>query len=135
MDIAVGNWGLYQWFEEHGLELIHPNDLDAIRNLMPNGKLFEVTDNDGEYLTLRYGNHTYRVNPSLFKLVATPPFTFGDVVRIRKGGSVISATICDILWHFQRSEPYYHLAINGKRLTKQYWFKDFLDADEKLNTA
>ena len=126
MDISAGDWGLYQWFEEHGLDLIHPDDRGSMPALMPNGKLFEVVGIDGKYLTLRYAEHRYRVRPDLFKPVSTPPLSFGDCVRIRKDGNIISATICDIMWHFQRAEPFYYLLIGGKRLKRQYWREDFL---------
>jgi hypothetical protein len=135
MDISAGDWGLFQWFEEHGLDLIHPDDRDSMRQLMPNGKLFEVIGKDGGYITLRYAEHRYRVKPALFRPVSAPPFSFGGCVRIRKGGNVISATICDIMWHFQKAEPFYYLWTGGKRLKKQYWSRDFLDDEEQNNAV
>ncbi|WP_442483773.1 DUF6960 family protein [Aeoliella sp. SH292] len=130
MDTAIGNWGLYQWFEEHGLNLIHPDDLVAFRQLTPNGKLFEVVGFQDGYWMLRYAQCTYRVKPALFKNVPAPPLTFGDQVRIFKSGAPTSATIGDIMWHFQKAEPFYRLTVNEKLLKKRYWLQDFLAAEE-----
>ena len=43
-------WGLCAWFEELGTALIHPDDLDVVRALRPNGKVFRVVDADDAFL-------------------------------------------------------------------------------------
>ncbi len=130
MNVLLGEWGLYPWFEEHGLELIHHDDLGSMQELMPYGRLFEVIDIYGAYVILQYAGQEYRVKPDLFKHVPAPPLSFGETVQVQKSGGVIPAAICDIMWHFQKSEPYYYLLINGKRATKRYWRKDFLDINK-----
>jgi hypothetical protein len=130
MDVSPGQWGLYSWFEEHGVELVHPNDRDSLRELIPHCKVFQVVSNDGAYLTLRQGDKRYRVSPDLFTLIAAPLRSFGQSVRVRKGGEVIRATVRDIMWHYKRAEPMYFLLANGKKLKKQYWGADFLDESE-----
>lgn len=127
MEDMYGKWGLYQWFEEHGVEMIHPDDVDEIRHIIPNGKVFECVGNQDNYLTIRYRDRCFRVRPSLFKTVPRPAKVFGEVVRLKKGGELISGTVCDIMWHFKKGEPFYFVAVDDKPLKKQYWLSDFIE--------
>ena len=68
-DDLSGKWGLYQWFEEHGIEFIHPEDVDNFKALIPNGKVFECVKDDGQYITLKYADMNYRVKRDIFKPV------------------------------------------------------------------
>ena len=122
MTVAEEIWGLYQWFEEHGTDLIHPEDLPGFRALIPNGKIFECVGRDEEYLTLRYGDMEFRVRPSLFKIVARPSRRFGEEVHLSNGKRGI---VTDIQWHFQRAEAMYHLMFDGKKRSRRYWESDF----------
>ena len=123
MNNFVGKWGLYQWFEEHGINLVHPDDLNAFRALMPNGKVFEC-EAENEFLTLRYGNMRYRVKPELFKPVEEPKYRFGQHVIIKDCN--VEATIDEIQWHFNNMEPMFFVNKEHKRLTKRFWTKDLM---------
>lgn len=46
-------WGTYPWFEEHGVELIYPDDIENFRKEAHNCKDFMCIE-EGEYLTLKY---------------------------------------------------------------------------------
>src|SRR5947209_6457546 len=102
----VCRYGLYQWFEEHGRGLIHDDDLESFLRFLPNGKVFHCAGVEGEYLLLSYGEHQFRVKPTLFKAVPQPQKTIGERVCVRSKGKVVNGVICDIMWHFQRSEPF-----------------------------
>ena len=125
MSNTIGSWGLYQWFREHGVHLVHPDDLGAFERLMPNSKVFVCEGDEGEYLVLRYGQERYRAKPELFKVVSPPPKAFGEMVWVTKDGQPSEATVSDIIWHFQRQEPYFLLEFGGRKGTKQYWPSDF----------
>lgn len=73
-------WGIYPWFREHGVDLIHPDDLEAFTQEASNCKVFECVD-DSDYLTLRYNGNYYRVKDRLFKPVPNPEYAFGETVR------------------------------------------------------
>ena len=68
--LMIGKCGLYQWFEEDGIDLIHPDNLEGFRKLMPNGKVFKCIDEKVDFITLQYGKELYNVNPKLFKIVS-----------------------------------------------------------------
>jgi hypothetical protein len=120
-------WCLYQWFPEFGTNLVHPDDLDAFQRLIPNGKVFRCSESEGGFLKLQYGRDFYRVRPShLFKEVSRPEKVFFEMVKILQKGKVLSAEVTDILWHFQRSSPFYLVSIDGKKLKKRYIASDFL---------
>lgn len=128
MSNPVFQWGLYQWFEESGVDLVHPDDLDSFRRFLPNGKVFQCVGQHEEYLVLAYGNLHFRVKPSLFKPVPTPGRQFGETVNVKSKGDSLTGVVGDIIWHFQKAEPYYHVLVNGKKLKKQYWQNDFATA-------
>ncbi|MCP4746060.1 MAG: hypothetical protein GY874_07945 [Desulfobacteraceae bacterium] len=119
----LGKWGLYQWFDERGIELIHPEDVDDFKALMPNGKVFECIKDDGRYIFLKYADKTYRVIRDIFKPVKKPEKIIGEAAILK--GSPEKAIIVDITWHFQRKAHMYFIAINGKRKSNRYWIEDF----------
>jgi hypothetical protein len=121
-----GLWGLYQWFREHGSQLIYPEDLNSFERLQPNSKVFLCEQDEGEYLVLRYDRERFRVKRALFKPVGSPKVGFGEKVWVRKEKRVIEGKVSDIIWHFQREEPMYFLELEGKKAKKQYWAADFL---------
>ncbi|MFO0260520.1 MAG: DUF6960 family protein, partial [Planctomycetota bacterium] len=65
--ISSTRWGLYPWFPEHGESMIHPDDVAAVKDLTPNGKVFQVIEEDGTYLVLSYGEVRFRAKPDLFR--------------------------------------------------------------------
>lgn len=115
-------WGLYPWFEEHGTDLIHPEDLATVRALMPNGKVFRVMGEDEGFIRLSYGDIEFRARPSLFKELAGEVHGIGEAITLTDGrtGEVIG-----IQWHHQRAEPMYQLSIEGKKKSNRYWNSDF----------
>lgn len=119
-------WGLYQWFQEHGTDLVHPDELEAFRRLLPSGKVFECIGRESDYLVLTYGERRFHVKPALFKPVPAPAKKIGDRVCIRRKGDIVPAVVTDVIWHFQRSEPFYFVAAASRKLSKRYWQSDFV---------
>ena len=76
-------WGTYPWFVEHGVDLIHPDDIEAFKKEVNNCKVFECIE-EKEYMTLRYNEKQYRVANKLFKSVPAPKYNFGEIVKIKK---------------------------------------------------
>jgi len=68
-ETTAGTWGLYPWFEEHGAELVHSDDIDEFRKLSPYGKVFLRTGEDNGFIRLAYGDRTFHVKPDLFQPV------------------------------------------------------------------
>lgn len=118
------SWGLYPWFEEHGVDLIHPDDLATVRALLPNGKVFRLVGEEQEFLRLRYGDVEFRARPSLFKPVAGHVRGVGETIALSDGrmGEVIG-----VQWHQKRDEPMYQLRLEGKKKSNRYWNADFAD--------
>jgi len=127
MTDKVGQWCLYQWWTEHGDALIHPSDLAAFRELGPSGRVFQVVEDDGFYLTLSHGNDHFRVRPDLFRPVPRPFKVYGDTVQFIRSGVMMMGTVTEIVWHYKKLEPYYFLHVGNKRLKKRYWQQDFLE--------
>lgn len=117
-------WGLYPWFEERGEELIHPDDLETIRTLRPNGKVFHVTDAEDPFLRFVYGDISFRALPSLLCEIDVDVHGIGERVTLADGrvGEVVG-----VHWHAQRAEPMYQLRVAGKSKSKRYWNSDLID--------
>lgn len=116
-------WGGYPWFAEHGIELIHPDDLEAFMLEANNSKVFKCVE-EGEYITLKYNNNYYRVKDKLFKTVSIPKYDFGENVRIRKNEE--EAVITDIMWHYGKNEHYYLVSIKNKKKSRRYLETEFM---------
>ena len=112
-------WALFPWFEEHGESHVHPEDLGDLLSLMPYGKVFEVQGKRDGYTVLAYGDKLFRVHPNLLREVDQPAFRIGEEVRIEASGAV--AKVSAILWHHSKAQPFYHLALKGKKRRKRYW--------------
>jgi hypothetical protein len=116
------HWGLYPWFEEQGVDLIHPDDLAAVKALMLYGKVFRLLGEHEGFVRLGYGKAEFRVRPSLFKEISAEVHAIGETVVLKDGriGEVIG-----VQWHHQRSEPMYQLRLEGKKRSNRYWNSDF----------
>jgi Family of unknown function (DUF6960) len=114
-------WGLYPWFPEHGFDLIHPDDREAVKASFPYGKVWHVIGGDGDYLLLAASTWQFRAKPALFESVSPPKFPYGARVRTRPPRTVRECVVVGIGWHNKRQESYYLLEENGKRLSRRYW--------------
>ena len=119
------SWGLCPWFEEQGANLIHADDLAAVRALTPNGKVFRLVGEEDGLLRLRYGDAEFRAHPSLFTPVVGPVHAVGEALALTDGrvGEVVG-----VHWHHERAEPMYQLRLEGKRTSKRYWNADFANS-------
>lgn len=116
-------WGTYPWFVEHGVDLIHPDDFEAFQHEANNSKVFECIE-EGDYITLKYNNNCYRVKDKLFKPVPAPKYHFGEIVKIKENGE--EAVITDIMWHCNRQEHYYFIAVRCKKRSRRYLASEFM---------
>ncbi len=116
---------LYPWFEEHGPQMIHPDDLSSFRKLQPYGLVFEQVTVDRDFHTLSYGSTHYRVKPDLIKPILPRPdkvFELGDLVDILGVDHV--GTVILRSWHHTKRRIFYNLRINDKTSGKRYWAED-----------
>ena len=113
-------WGTYQWFLEHGIDEIHPEDLESFKNEAHNCKIFQCVKEDEQYITLKYRENFYRVKNDLFKEVTKPEFDFGEIITL-SNNQKHEAVITDIMWHYDKKEPYYFIKEGGKKRSKRYY--------------
>lgn len=116
-------WGTYPWFVEHGVDLIHSDDLEAFKQEANNSKVFECIDR-GDYITLKYNDKCYRVKDKLFKPVPAPKYNFGEIVKTKENEE--EAIITDILWHYGKHEHYYLVSIRDKKKSRRYMESEFM---------
>lgn len=148
MDDMKTHWGRYYIWGAHISAAVHPDDLrqamEAIGTVFDGGTssstegkvLGDITQceaADGEYVTVRLseGNcRRVRIKREEFHKLPAPPVVYGDRVRVTSKGKVVDATVERLCWHFKKSEYYFYVSVDGKRLKRQYWQEEFLDAKE-----
>lgn len=121
-ELIEGAWGLYPWFEEHGAQLVHSEDLDAFRKLSPYGKVFLRTGEVDEFIELCYGESKFRVKPELFQPV--PPVSFPIGTRVAVRGKNGDAVVDSIQWHHRDAKPICHVRRDGKLDSRRYSAED-----------
>jgi len=119
-------WGTYPWFLEHGIDKIHPDDMEDFKKEANNCKVFVCIDERGQFITLKYGENQYRVKKDLFNEVSNPEFAFGQTVRL-KGTPGQDVIITDIMWHYSKKEPYFLVEADGRKKSKRFFKADFCD--------
>lgn len=117
----MDTWGLYPWFRESGLDLIHSDDLAIVQANSPHCMLCEIAGNDGQFLVIRFGPYQFRGKPDLFQAVPPPAFRIGQKVRTKSPRTLRSGIVHRIGWHYKRSEPVFILEVNGRALSRRYW--------------
>ena len=116
-------WGTYPWYVEHGVDLIHPDDLESFKQESNNCKVFECIK-ESDYITLKYNDNCYKVKDKLFKTVPVPKYKFGENVKIKKNGE--EAIITDIMWHYDKREHYYFVSVKKKKKSRRYFEAEFM---------
>ena len=65
VNIMLGQWGKYPWSMGHGVEKIHPDDLDEFKTEANNFKVYECTGETSDYITLKYGEKSFKVKSAM----------------------------------------------------------------------
>jgi len=115
----IKRFGTYPWFLEHGLDMIHPDDLERFKKESNNCKVFERVDVNDNYMTLKYGDNIYRVKDNLFREVKPPKFFIGQKVGLLNKEDQ-NGIITDMFWHYNNEEYFYFLEVNGKKKSRRY---------------
>jgi len=68
-----------------------------------NSKAFECVDEDDCYITMKYGENSYRVKKELFKSTISPKFHFGQKVILVDSPDQ-DATVTGIKSHYDKQE-------------------------------
>lgn len=112
---------LYPWFIEHGARRVHPADLQRFTELIPSGKVFGVQAGAGEWVELRYGVESFRVDPALLQRVAAPAFAIGQSVSFHRNEGPQTGVVRGIFWHYEENRPFYILTVGGKKKSRRFW--------------
>ena len=127
-------YGLYPWTPAYGYRYVHPASRLIFEDVEPLDKVFErlgdaPSDAGGEWLLLRYDDHTFKVRPDLFSEFHGPsrrlPFGFGDLVHeaptaADPGQPARRGTIGGIFWDAAADRPVYTLWLGKRRHDRRY---------------
>ena len=126
------DYGIYPWWPENGTGWIHPEDLETASSLIPGERIFRRDGRHGRYILLRYGDHRFRVLPTLWQPVAAEGFDVGDEVEVR---SLLGkndpglAVIREMLWDADESAIRYRVEQNKMLIPKDFAAADLRHVD------
>ena len=120
-----GQWGRYLWSIEHGVEKIHPDDLENFKKEANGVKVFQCVNETTDYITLEYGENSYQVKIDLFRPVSAPKYHIGQDVKVVSNNQLTDGVITDIMWHSSKNEHFYFITIAGKKKSKRYFEDEF----------
>lgn len=86
------------------------------------GLVGKVIEDDGEILTIYFGDRTMRFWKKDFKVYQTPEFTWGDKVLIIDKN--LEGVIAHFTWHYNNKEYFYFVKAGDKVLKKRYYRTD-----------
>lgn len=114
----ANSWGTYNCFQGRDEELIDLECRADFFALDPVGKVFKCISEQGDTITLKYGEQTFRVKAERYRMVPKPFHHVGDTVEVIDKAT--KGKVLDVNWHIKDNEPFYFLEIKGKRNKKRY---------------
>jgi hypothetical protein len=93
--------GVYLRWPLDGDDWIHPEDVEAVKRVIPSRRIFRREDIDMEYAMISYGDLKLRVRPTMWLEVEYDGYWVGDQVEVRSQlgrRDHMIATIRDIHW-------------------------------------
>jgi hypothetical protein len=132
-------YGHFPWWPEDGDGWIHPDDVAAVRALVPSARVFRREGNSGEFVLMHYGDASVRVRPTLWQEVAPEGFEIGDWVEVRSRGLANeprTGTIAEMLWDNHAEAICYQIVDDGRLIETRYSRDDLkhVDPTERLST-
>ncbi|MGI4874197.1 MAG: DUF6960 family protein [Janthinobacterium lividum] len=121
-------YGLYAWVPAYGYRYLHPANRRSFELLEPVGKVFErissASDDDSDWITLRYDEQQFLVSPELFKeLYQKPAFSFGDLVEEAtpaSGQPPHQGLISDVFWNERLERATFQLVERKRKLPRVF---------------
>jgi hypothetical protein len=74
---------IYPRWPQDGCDWIHPEDVAAVRNMVPGRRVFRYVGTEGPFRLLRYGGRILRVRAALWLPVRGDSFQVGEWVEVR----------------------------------------------------
>ena len=92
-------------------------------SINPIWKVFQCEQSECEYCVV-YKNQTYFITGTEFREVRQPEFQIDESVTIKASNKQVE--IIEIFWHYQKNEPFYLVACNGKQSRRRYYGHEFI---------
>jgi hypothetical protein len=80
----IGKWGLYPWFQQSEVHLVHPEDLESFSKSFPHGRVFQCVGKTDDYMILQFANEQYRVKPDFLYLLTH----LHSVLELKSGSKI-----------------------------------------------
>jgi len=99
--------------------MIHPDDLDKIREFRIHGKLVSLEKIAGNYSVINCDGERFRVSLERFQSLPAPRYLYGQ--EVTAGEKLIRGIVRQIGWHHKRGEHTYYISVEGKPKKTRYF--------------
>lgn len=130
----IETYGIYPWAWNANHDLIHPDDLDLMRDKMFSSRILRCIDQSDDYIALKFGAFIFRARPIGYHICPGVNFDVGETVKIRNQNSEIIEIVYNNEWHSKRRLPMYFLQVNGKKKSRRY-FEEELEKIPDQNSS
>jgi hypothetical protein len=118
------------------VDWIHPEDVEAVKRVIPSRRIFRREDIDMEFAMISYADLQLRVRPTMWLEVIDEGYWVGDLVEVKSGlgrRDPMIATIREIHWDPDSGRIQYYLQ-SGERepMHTPFHIEDFQPA-QRLN--
>lgn len=113
-------WAFLTWFPSQGPVPIHASDV-AVFGKGWQGLLVELLGREGEWAVVGFAGLRARVGSCLLTACPAPAFRYGQWVSSIPPRRPVTGAIAHIRWHFAARQPFYLLAVKGRRGKSRYW--------------
>lgn len=112
----INKWGRSPFC---GTDKIHPDGLTNFIKNYNSYKVFQCTNENSSFITIRYNTDFYRVKGEMFIILPKPRYVWGDTVVLKNRQCI--AIVAEIMWHVDKKEYYYFVTVNGRKKSKRYF--------------
>jgi hypothetical protein len=107
-------------------QVILDNKWGDFDKLNPQGKIFNIEKEQGDYFEISYGNNKYIILKDAIAIVYYPSFLDIDSSVYIRNKPEENGIIVERFWHFKENEPFYNISFEGKVSSKRFFSKDIL---------
>jgi hypothetical protein len=120
-------YGYFPWWPEDGDAWVHPDDVAAVRAMIPSNRVFCRDGSEGDYLLLHYGAVALRVRRTLWLEVQPEGLEIGDWVEVQPRGMLNEprvGVVREMLWDERGRAMRYQITENGLPIEQLYARED-----------
>jgi hypothetical protein len=107
-------------------QVILNNNWEDFDKLNPQGKVFNIEKEQGDYFEISYGDNRYIILKDAIEIINySSILNIGSSIYIKNRPNE-NGIIVERFWHFKVNEPFYNVSFEGKISSNRFFSKDIL---------